>query len=519
MLARVAGPANVMQAPSPMSFFSRLFQDASARMATIGMEARLERGDLDGPNQQQVLRRLLEGFSRADYGKVNRLTPDLTWAELRKRVPLMSRADLEPNLMRGEHGGANLLWPETMEGVVGELVCPGEVERRYPQTKTSRHLFDTSLREALWAGSLLNIPASHFSEPFLSLSSQDSKPCFTLSDLIWESLGSRQTRVPLPIPERAGVPCALADGARMLVTEDATWLAAMFPEALLSTDVGSMLAERPTWSKHLNLLIHFKESCLGQADQAKLLLGHDVAEHQLYATGTGIHATRINTHLDGLRLLTDSGIHYEFLPIEHYDPTALAAVSDKTVSVEEIEMGRSYVLFVSTTAGLCRQDTGERIRCVGTAPLMIQPEGRIDRTVRLGGLDFVEADLQSSLLQCCNAHGWAIVHMHAAPCVERPNEAPNLEWWVELKPGSRQTPTGPLLTQKLDEMLARRRSAYREAREQGRLGPPVVRLVIPGIFREWLHCNRLLSPRFTFPRCLPNRSIANALAAQAKFCD
>jgi len=71
----------------------------------------------------------------------------------------------------------------------------------------------------------------------------------------------------------------------------------------------------------------------------------------------------------------------------------------------------------------------------------------------------------------------------------------------------------------LDEQLRRQSPAYDALRRNAVLDEPVVRLVIPGVFKNWLQANGLLDTRFSLPRCLRDRRIADALAALARFSD
>ncbi|HET7535325.1 MAG TPA: hypothetical protein VFJ90_02660, partial [Candidatus Didemnitutus sp.] len=59
------------------------------------------------------------------------------------------------------------------------------------------------------------------------------------------------------------------------------------------------------------------------------------------------------------------------------------------------------------------------------------------------------------------------------------------EWWIELRPGTVKTPTGPVLADMLDVALARRNADYAARRNQRGFFPPLVYLVMPGIFEAW----------------------------------
>lgn len=48
-------------------------------------------------------------------------------------------------------------------------------------------------------------------------------------------------------------------------------------------------------------------------------------------------------------LLTDNGVFYEFIPLEEY-----GKINPTTLVLEDIEIGKEYVLVITTNAGLRR---------------------------------------------------------------------------------------------------------------------------------------------------------------------
>jgi hypothetical protein len=509
-----------------MSLFTRFVRDAGAHLAASGLASRLLRENGDAKAQKQVLERLLERFAQTDYGRVHRLEARLGHDDFVKRVPVMTQEALAPYLVRLEHGGENLLWPQPCESLLGELAAPGETQRRYPLTAASRQAFLHAWRSALFAGSLHKIPAIHFGRPALaigltpgSLAPHETAPT-DLRSLVARCALSHQELASLPLPGPGDTQSPQGPDAELLLLEDPLWLATLFPDPLIGTDSGTMLAQRPGWTRELRVAVGYRQTMQGMSDQARLLLGHPVRVHEVFATEFGVVATQTEDPNNGLRLLTDEGLYYEFIPVADYDPAHQDRLSAKALPSDKVVQGASYVLVVSSPAGLCRQDTDERVRCVSTHPLRIVPEGRQSRTLSVAGEQLTERDAFDAVAHCCDQHGWAIVHLHVAPLPKSAERRiPAHEWWIELKPGSRQTPTGPHISTMLDEQLRRQSPAYDALRRNAVLAEPVVRLVIPGVFKNWLQANGLLDTRFSLPRCLRDRRIADALAALARFSD
>ena len=90
------------------------------------------------------------------------------------------------------------------------------------------------------------------------------------------------------------------------------------------------------------------------------------------------------------------------------------------------------------------------------------------------------------------------------------------EWWIEIKPGSEETPSAPVLGDELDAELQLLNEDYEAKRQGGGLEPPVVRLVPSGFFAQWLSLNGKWGGQNKMPRCRSDRTIADDFARMAR---
>jgi hypothetical protein len=91
------------------------------------------------------------------------------------------------------------------------------------------------------------------------------------------------------------------------------------------------------------------------------------------------------------------------------------------------------------------------------------------------------------------------------------------EWWVELKPGTSMTPTGPIIGIELDVELKRLNPEYASRRNAGSLEAPFVRLVMPGVFEHWMRHHGKWGGRNKMPRCSSDRIVADELSKVLQF--
>ncbi len=91
------------------------------------------------------------------------------------------------------------------------------------------------------------------------------------------------------------------------------------------------------------------------------------------------------------------------------------------------------------------------------------------------------------------------------------------EWWIELQPGTVDTHTGSNIAEELDSRLQEAHEVYKMRRWEGNLGPPYVRLVMPGAFEHWLRHNNLWGGPHKLPIARNDRRIADGLSKMARF--
>lgn len=91
------------------------------------------------------------------------------------------------------------------------------------------------------------------------------------------------------------------------------------------------------------------------AERVKFWSGDIPQHHCVYCASEGVFAAAITCDSDEYVLLPDT-VYYEFLPVESH--------SEKTLSLSELEVGKSYEVIVTNTAGLYRYKIGDVVEVV-----------------------------------------------------------------------------------------------------------------------------------------------------------
>ena len=140
------------------------------------------------------------------------------------------------------------------------------------------------------------------------------------------------------------------------------------------------------------------------ADELHAALGPGVNFHEVYPASEGFIAVQDAASGLGLRLLTDHGIYYEFLPLQEFDASKSAQPGDKAVPLADVKVGLDYVLVMTTPAGLTRYVIGDIVRFVSLEPPRLVYAGRTSLQLSAFGEHVIEKELTDALTEVCQRH-------------------------------------------------------------------------------------------------------------------
>ncbi len=271
---------------------------------------------------------------------------------------------------------------------------------------------------------------------------------------------------------------------------------------------------------HLECFVHGGVPIGPFQSDLRAALGPEVSFHEVYRAAEGFVATQDVEAARGLRLLAADGLFFEFLPVAAFDEHNLANLGPKVIPLEEAQTGVDYVLLLTTPAGLCRYVVGDVVRFMSTDVPRLIYVGRTGLQLSAFGEHVVEKEVTESLLAVCQRHGWTIVNFHVAPVFADTltgQRRGGHEWWIELKAPTVETPTANVISPELDTGLMQRNDDYAAKRRGRGLEPPAVRLVMPGVFEQWMRKNGHWGGENKMPRCRSDRVVADQLADLSRF--
>lgn len=164
--------------------------------------------------------------------------------------------------------------------------------------------------------------------------------------------------------------------------------------------------------------------------RAKLFetIGKKVDSIETYPASEGFIAYQDSQHEEGLLLLLNSGIFFEFIPAEEFfndNPTRL--------NIEEISLGRNYALVINSNAGLWGYSIGDTIRFVSKNPYRILVTGRIKHFISAFGEHVIGEEVEQAMKHTMRKFpDVEVVEFTVAPLVTVREGLPHHEWLVEF---------------------------------------------------------------------------------------
>lgn len=512
----------------------------AASFETLRMAQRLQRRGTAAAEQERARQDLLAALSATAFGREHGMSRGMTYDQFRQHVGLRTYESFVPYIERMKQGEPDVLWPGRCALFAVSAGTTAATPKHLPVTEATlahfraagrqailhytarvghagvfrgRHLFlggSTALEEigsGVHLGDLsgimmLNLPGwaeKHLHEPGAQIA-QMSDWAAKLDATI------RRTRT-RDISLLAGIP---------------TWLLTL-ADALRqpSPDAKQRFLTLQALWPNLECLIHTGLPLGPYAEELRQVAGPKVVFHEVYLASEGFIASQDGESMAGLRLMTGTGVFFEFLPLADYHEARLQGAGARAMPLEQVQPGVDYVVVLTTPAGLCRYVLGDIVRFVSVDPPRLTYQGRTQLHLSTFGENVVERELTDALLNTCHRHAWRIVNFHVAPLAAPTTlgraKSGRHEWWVELRPGTVETPTGPTLAPELDAELQRSNESYRAKRAQGMLDAPVVRLVMPGLFESWMRENGRWGGQYKMPRCRNDRLVADALSRLSPF--
>ncbi|MCZ8071273.1 MAG: GH3 auxin-responsive promoter family protein [Cytophagales bacterium] len=388
--------------------------------------------------QQHVFQSLVAGARSTEFGRDHGFADIKTYDEFKKQVPIRDYEVLKPYIERVLHGEENILWPGkpayfaktsgttsgtkyipmTKESVPNHINSARNALLSYVHETGNGSFLDGGLiflsgspeldeKAGIKTGRLSGIVNHHVPQYLRS----NQKPTYATNCIEdWE------TKLDKIIEETVNENMTLISGIP-------PWAQMYFDRIVAKT--GKKIKDVfPNFSMFVYGGVNFEPY------RAKLFdtIGKKIDSIETYPASEGFIAYQDSQRHEGLLMLLNSGIFFEFVPAEEFFNE-----KPRRLSIGEVELGKNYALIINNNAGLLGYSIGDTVKFVSKDPYRVVVSGRIKHFISAFGEHVIGEEVEKAMkfaMQKFPEVG--LVEFTVAPYVSPPEGMPHHEWLIEF---------------------------------------------------------------------------------------
>lgn len=271
-----------------------------------------------------------------------------------------------------------------------------------------------------------------------------------------------------------------------------TWTLVLFKRILEITGKSNILEVWPNLQVYFHGAVSFEPY---KSQFKEFIPSDDMKYFEVYNATEGYFAASDTNESGDMLLFLDNGIFYEFIPMEEWDKD-----HPKTLTIGEVETGKTYALVISTNAGLWRYQIGDTIEFTSTNPYRIKITGRTKHFINVFGEEVMVANTDKALAMACRDTQAEVNEYTVAPIffADTDNGKGGHEWLIEFEklPDSVEQ-----FSQLLDSYLQKINSDYEAKRYKNMaLEQLQIRVVPKNTFHNWLKSKGKFGGQHKVPR-------------------
>lgn len=463
--------------------------------------------------------KLISKGADTQWGKQYKYASYNDIADFQENVPLQAYEDVKPFIDRVRNGENYLLWPGEIKWFAKSSGTTNDKSKFIPVSKESleechfrggRDVLAFYLKSnpdsKLFSGKGLTLGGSHKIDNYnnqsyygdLSAILIENLPFWT--DFIrtpshdvalldrWEEKLEKITHETIHenVTSIAGVP---------------SWNLVMMKYILDFTGKSNLLEIWP----NLELFMHGGVSFIPYREQFRKLIPSDNMHYlETYNASEGFFAIQDEPDDEGMLLMLDYGIFYEFIPMEEFGKE-----KPVVLTVDKVDKETNYALVISTNSGLWRYIIGDTIRFTSTYPHKIVISGRTRHFINVFGEEVIVDNADRALGIACEKSGAQITDYTAAPVFMSHDKKGAHEWVIEF---SLPPENIDYFASLMDHALMSLNSDYEAKRYLDiTLDKPIVHAVEKGTFYNWLRNKGKIGGQNKVPRLCNERKYLEEL--------
>lgn len=281
------------------------------------------------------------------------------------------------------------------------------------------------------------------------------------------------------------------------------WVLTYFEKLLEQTGKPDIKSLFPNFS----LLVHGGVNFSPYEDKLKEIIGTDIDTLETFPASEGFFAFQDKQHHEGMLLNIDSGIFYEFIPLEEVDQT-----HPTRLTIDQVEQDKHYALVVSNNAGLWAYNVGDTVKFVSLRPPRLVVTGRIKHFISAFGEHVINEEVETAMKETTSETGAQVSEFTVAPVVNPEAGNSRHEWLVEF---SKEPNDLEHFKQQLDAKMCRQNIYYKDLIDGQILDKLELTRIQKNGFNDYMKSIGKLGGQNKLPRLSNDRQFAEGLEAYA----
>ena len=465
--------------------------------------------------QQKVFRELIEKASATAFGKDHNFSSIMTYEDFKKAVPIRDYEDLKPYIDRVRNGEENILWkgkpiyfcktsgttsgtkyiPISKESISNHIDCARNALLCYINESGNTDFINGKMiflqgsptlneENGIKIGRLSGIVAHHV--PSYLLKNR-------LPSLATNCIEDWETKIDAIIDETMNENMTLISGIPPWVQ--------MYFEKIIEKSGKKSVQEL---FKNFSLFVHGGVNFEPYRQAFERLIGKQIDTVETYPSSEGFIAYQDSQKEEGLLLVLNKGIFYEFIPVDEFHNE-----NPSRLSIGEVKIGINYVLILNTNAGLWGYNIGDTVKFLSDSPYRIVVTGRIKHFISAFGEHVIAEEVEHALKIAQQAQPCEVNEFHVAPQTNPTDgEAAHHEWFIEF--AANPANLDRFITD-IDKALQEKNSYYLDLRDGNMLDFLKITNVPIGGFNAYMKSQGKLGGQNKIPRLSNDRKLADKL--------
>ncbi|MBT6746045.1 MAG: GH3 auxin-responsive promoter family protein [Flavobacteriales bacterium] len=483
--------------------------------ATAAVKKIKKWGERPIETQQKVFRELIEKASATAFGKDHNFSSITTYEDFKKAVPIRDYEDLKPYIDKVRKGEENILWkgkpiyfcktsgttsgtkyiPISKESISNHIDCARNALLCYINESGNTDFINGKMiflqgsptlneENGIKIGRLSGIVAHHV--PSYLLKNR-------LPSLATNCIEDWETKIDAIIDETMNENMTLISGIPPWVQ--------MYFEKIIEKSGKKSVQEL---FKNFSLFVHGGVNFEPYRQVFERLIGKQIDTVETYPSSEGFIAYQDSQKEEGLLLVLNKGIFYEFIPVDEFHNE-----NPSRLSIREVKIGVNYVLILNTNAGLWGYNIGDTVKFLSDSPYRIVVTGRIKHFISAFGEHVIAEEVEHALKIAQQAQPCEVNEFHVAPQTNPTDgEAAHHEWFIEFAANPANLDR---FIVDIDKALQEKNSYYLDLRDGNMLDFLKITNVPIGGFNAYMKSQGKLGGQNKIPRLSNDRKLADKL--------